>query len=210
MLAVDIAPVRLEGWRAVVKRAFDITLASLLLVVMSPVMGAIAIAVRATSPGPVLFGHERVTKNGRVFKMWKFRTMVQDADRILEQIKVSASTAFFKLEDDPRLTKLGRMLRRCSLDELPQLWNVVRGDMSLVGPRPLPVEQVKANEDFLGYRHDLPAGITGWWQINGRSELQAEEAVRLDHFYIDNWSLGLDLLILWKTARVVLKRSGAA
>jgi lipopolysaccharide/colanic/teichoic acid biosynthesis glycosyltransferase len=149
-----------------------------------------------------------VTRNGRVFEMYKFRTMVSDPGAIPGS--ADPSVAFFKLgDDDPRITPLGRILRRTSLDELPQLWNVLRGDMSLVGPRPLPAEQVRANTTLLDGRHDVRAGISGWWQVNGRSDLSIEQSVDMDLFYIDNWSIGLDLYILFKTFHAVVSRRGA-
>jgi lipopolysaccharide/colanic/teichoic acid biosynthesis glycosyltransferase len=122
---------------------------------------------------------------------------------------VDTSAAFFKMTSDARLTRVGRLIRRASLDELPQLWDVLVGDMSLVGPRPLPADQVAANMELLRERHEVPAGVTGWWQINGRSSLSPEQAVALDRFYIENWSLGLDLYILLKTFGAVAGGKGA-
>jgi lipopolysaccharide/colanic/teichoic acid biosynthesis glycosyltransferase len=122
---------------------------------------------------------------------------------------LDTTTPFFKLESDPRLTRVGVFLRRFSLDELPQFWNVISGDMSIVGPRPLPADQVAANQDLLTPRHAVPAGVTGWWQINGRSRVTADEALRLDLFYIENWSPTLDLYILLKTFGAVVRRQGA-
>ncbi len=141
--------------------------------------------------------------------MYKFRTMTDATDRHAEQDPIDRSAAFFKLKSDPRLTKVGRRLRRWSLDELPQLFNVLLGDMSLVGPRPLPSEQVSANIELLGPRHEVRAGITGWWQIQGRADLDPEEAIRMDHFYIENWSPALDLYILAQDGGALLTRKGA-
>jgi lipopolysaccharide/colanic/teichoic acid biosynthesis glycosyltransferase len=126
-----------------------------------------------------------------------------------DQLKISTTDAFFKLQRDPRLTRVGRFLRRFSLDEIPQLINVIIGDMSLVGPRPLPAEQVAANPQMMEARHQIRAGISGWWQTNGRSDVDAEEAVRMDAFYIENWSLSLDLYILFKTLGAVFSGKGA-
>jgi exopolysaccharide biosynthesis polyprenyl glycosylphosphotransferase len=192
-MALSLRPVRLSGTQKLVKRAFDLVVVSVGLLLSLPLWALISAAIRVTSPGPVLFRQARVTKGGRIFKMYKFRTMKVNGDRLLEDREVDYSKPFFKLHDDPRLTAVGRVLRRLSLDELPQLLNVFRGEMSLVGPRPLPAEQVAANMELLEPRHEMPAGVTGWWQINGRSELSAEEALRLDLFYIENWSLTLDL-----------------
>jgi lipopolysaccharide/colanic/teichoic acid biosynthesis glycosyltransferase len=189
---------RLNG-RQILKRAFDLVMASTALVVTLPLWAAIAVAIRLSSPGPVFFNQERVTKDGRVFRMHKFRTMRVDVDS-----PVDASTPFFKLQADPRLTPVGRVLRRLSLDELPQFWNVLMGEMSLVGPRPLPADLVAANLELLSPRHEVPAGITGWWQVSGRRAVTPEEAVQLDLFYVQNWSLTLDLYILLKTFVAVL------
>lgn len=206
VMALTVRSPRLTGTQAAVKRAFDLTVAGVALLLAAPVMTFVAVAIRATSPGDVLFRQARVTKGGRAFTMYKFRTMVAGAE---SHEGVDRSAAFFKVKDDPRLTRVGRFLRRFSLDELPQLLNVVKGDMSLVGPRPLPVDQVAANLELLGARHEVPSGITGWWQIQGRSDVGAHDAVRMDLFYIENWSLSLDLFILLKTAGAVLARRGA-
>jgi exopolysaccharide biosynthesis polyprenyl glycosylphosphotransferase len=209
VMALSLRPVRLTGTQTVIKRAFDLSVASIGMLCMAPLWVVIAGMIRLTSKGPVLFRQERVTKGGRVFTVYKFRTMVQDSAAILAEQGIDPSTPFFKLSDDPRLTPVGRVLRKLSLDELPQLLNVLRGDMSLVGPRPLPAEQVAANLDLLASRHEVPAGVTGWWQINGRSSVDFEEAVRMDLFYIENWSLSLDLYILLKTVGCVLAQKGA-
>ena len=183
----------LPGWGAAAKRTVDVGIAAVALVVTLPLWLLVALAIRLTSPGPVFFHQERVTKDGRIFRMHKFRTMRAGS------APSDATGPFFKPEDDPRLTRVGAFLRRLSLDELPQFWNVLVGDMSIVGPRPLPVEQVAANLELLRPRYVVPAGITGWWQINGRSRVTLEEALHLDLFYLANWSLALDLYILLKT-----------
>jgi exopolysaccharide biosynthesis polyprenyl glycosylphosphotransferase len=207
--ALTLKPVRLTGFQAVLKRSFDLAGASLALVLAFPFMLAVVVAIRLTSEGPVLFRQTRVTKDGRPFTMYKFRTMVEDTHRALDGAVIDLTQPFFKLKDDPRLTGIGRWLRRLSLDELPQLWNVILGDMSLVGPRPLPVEQVEANADFLAPRHEVRAGITGWWQISGRSDLETEDALRQDVFYIENWSFSLDVYILLRTLGTVVGTKGA-
>jgi exopolysaccharide biosynthesis polyprenyl glycosylphosphotransferase len=203
-IALSIRPVRLTWLQGAMKRVFDVVMASAALVVTFPLWAAIAIAVRFSSPGPVLFRQERVTKGGQVFQMLKFRSMRVDVDS-----PADTSAPFFKLQSDPRLTRVGKILRRLSLDELPQFWNILKGEMSLVGPRPLPADQVAANLDLLGPRHEVKAGVTGWWQINGRSGVTPEEAIHLDQFYIENWSLALDLYIVLKTFGAVLGQRGA-
>ncbi len=209
IMALSLRPVRLTGAQAAMKRFCDVALATLALATALPVLALVAAAVRLTSRGPVLFRQQRVTIDGRVFTMYKFRTMFQDAENYLSDDHPDLSIAFFKLQKDPRVTPVGRWLRKLSLDELPQLLNVLKGDMSLVGPRPLPVDQVAANHTLLSPRHEVRAGITGWWQINGRSHLPPEHAVQLDLFYIDNWSLALDLYILLKTIGAVFAQRGA-
>jgi exopolysaccharide biosynthesis polyprenyl glycosylphosphotransferase len=203
-IALSIRPVRLTRTQIAMKRAFDVVVASVALVVSLPLWAGIAIAVRLSSRGPVFFRQERVTKGGRVFQMLKFRSMKVDVDS-----PVDTSAPFFKLQSDPRLTTVGKILRRLSLDELPQFWNVLKGEMSLVGPRPLPADQVAANLELLGPRHEVKAGVTGWWQINGRSGVTPEGAIHLDQFYIENWSLPLDLYILLKTFGAVVGQKGA-
>jgi len=203
-IAISLRPVRLTGRQVMVKRGFDLVVASIGLVLAAPLFAAIALAVRLSSPGPVFFRQERVTKDGKVFQMHKFRTMRTGADRALD-----TSAPFFKMAADSPLTRVGRFIRRTSLDELPQLWDVLVGNMSLVGPRPLPADQVAANVELLRERHEVLAGVTGWWQINGRSSLSPEAALALDRFYIENWSLGLDLYILLRTFGAVASGKGA-
>jgi exopolysaccharide biosynthesis polyprenyl glycosylphosphotransferase len=203
-IALSIRPVHLTRTQVAIKRAFDLVMASAALAVSLPFWAAIAVAIRLSSRGPVFFRQERVTMGGRIFQMYKFRTMKVDVDS-----SVDTSAPFFKLQSDPRLTRVGAVLRRLSLDELPQLLNVFRGEMSLVGPRPLPADQVAANLELLGPRHEVPAGMTGWWQVNGRSGVTPEEAIHLDQFYIENWSLSLDLYIVLKTFGAVVGQRGA-
>ena len=208
LVTISPRPVRLTGVQAALKRAVDLGLGSALLLLTLPMWVLIALAIRLTSKGPVFFRQKRVTRGDRVFEIYKFRTMdwtgTTHADGVLD-----LTAPFFKLPEDPRQTRVGRFLRLASLDELPQLLNVLRGDMSLVGPRPLPAEQVAANQARLSPRHEVRAGITGWWQVNGRSDVKAEDAVGLDLFYIENWSLSLDFYILLKTVWVVLTARGA-
>ena len=200
-----------SGGPHVVKGVFDRIVALTMVVLASPVLLAIAIAVKATSRGPVLFKQTRVGRGGVEFKMLKFRSMVVDAEaRLAELAELSEGNGvLFKMKSDPRITPVGKLLRRLSLDELPQLFNVLRGEMSLVGPRPpLPSEvAVYAADDTR--RMLVKPGLTGLWQVSGRSDLTWEESVRLDLRYVDNWSISLDLLILAKTARAVLRREGA-
>lgn len=200
-----------EGWRRMVKGAFDRCAAGLALLVLSPVLVGIALAVRLTSPGPALYRQERVGINGQAFTMLKFRSMVVDADARLDEIRSDniSDGLLFKMRNDPRVTSVGSWLRRLSLDELPQLLNVVRGSMALVGPRPPLPSEVAHYDASVSRRLLVKPGLTGLWQISGRSDLPWEEAVRLDLRYVENWSLALDFLILWKTARAVLSSSGA-
>jgi undecaprenyl-phosphate galactose phosphotransferase len=196
------------------KRGFDLAAAGLLLLFLAPLMAAIALKLRLVDKGPVLFAHARVGRDGETFRCLKFRSMVPNAKEALERLLASDPAARaewerdYKLRDDPRITPFGRLLRRTSLDELPQLINVLRGEMSLVGPRPLPAD----DGDYLGdvrRRLLVRPGITGLWQVSGRSDLSWDEAVRLDLYYVDNWSLTYDLGILWRTIWVVLRRKGA-
>jgi len=209
LLAVE-AP-RFEGWRRLVKGGVDRVVAALAIVVLAPALLAIAVAVRVSSEGPVFYRQERVGVHGRTFSMIKFRSMVADADRRLDAIRDGNDSdgLLFKMRVDPRVTPVGRFLRRLSLDELPQLFNVLAGSMSLVGPRPPLPSEVARYDTSVRRRLLVKPGLTGLWQISGRSDLPWDEAVRLDLRYVENWSLSLDLLILWKTGRAVLSRSGA-
>jgi exopolysaccharide biosynthesis polyprenyl glycosylphosphotransferase len=209
LMTVAVRPAQLTGTQAALKRAFDISIASLGLVLSMPIQLVVGLFVRITSPGPVLFRQQRVTRANALFTVYKFRTMDRDADRIMDERAIDRTQPFFKGGEEPPVTPVGRVLRTLSLDELPQLWNIVKGDMSLVGPRPLTAEQVGANPEMLGPRHDVRTGLTGWWQVNGRSDVSAEEAIQQDLFYIENWSLLLDLYIMLRTVGVVLGRKGA-
>jgi exopolysaccharide biosynthesis polyprenyl glycosylphosphotransferase len=198
------------GGKRVAKTVLDRVLAFLALVGLSVVLVPVAVAIRLTSPGPALFRQTRIGRDGREFRVVKFRTMYVDAEQRLDGLRTANETdgLLFKIADDPRVTRIGRVLRRTSIDELPQLLNVVRGDMSLVGPRPLPVK----DSDFTGdvrRRLLVRPGITGLWQVNGRSQLSWEDAVRLDLYYVENWSIALDLTILARTVTAVLRGTGA-
>jgi exopolysaccharide biosynthesis polyprenyl glycosylphosphotransferase len=211
MMALSLKPVRLSGTQAAVKRAFDLSASTLGLAVLAPVLFVIAAAIRLTSPGPVFYRQERVGQRGRPFTILKFRTMRRGADAMVAELRAKhgMNDLMFKLQDDPRVTRVGRFLRRFSLDELPQLINVVRGEMSLVGPRPPLPEEVAEYEDWQFDRLEVPPGVTGLWQVSGRSELSFDECVRLDLFYIENWSLAYDLYIVAKTLPVLVSRRGA-
>ncbi|MGY2085167.1 sugar transferase [Blastococcus sp. SYSU DS0539] len=200
-----------EGWRRMVKGGVDRVVAGVALLLLAPVLAIVAAAVALTSPGPVLYRQERVGLGGRSFTMLKFRSMVVDADRQLERLREEniSDGLLFKMRTDPRVTPVGRLLRRLSLDELPQLLNVLGGSMSLVGPRPPLPGEVARYDTSVSRRLLVKPGLTGLWQISGRSDLSWEESVRLDLRYVENWSLALDLLILWKTGRAVLSSSGA-
>ncbi len=203
----------IEGWSALTKRSLDFVLALLVVVMLSPVFCVVAVLIALSSKGPVLFSQERVGLNKRSFRMYKFRTMVADAEARLAQVEHlnEVSGPVFKIKRDPRITPIGRFLRRTSLDELPQLFNVLKGDMSLVGPRPLPFRDYAGfSEDWQRRRFSVLPGITCLWQINGRSSIAFEEWMRLDLQYVDRWSLWLDLKILFKTVPAVLRGYGAA
>ncbi len=195
----------------VMKRLFDITASSLLLVLLAPVMLLIALAIKLDSPGPVLFAQERIGENGRRFRMLKFRSMYQDAEQRWHEVARRASDGrlLHKTDDDPRITPFGRKLRRASLDELPQLLNVLRGDMSLVGPRPEMPYIAREYEPWQWQRFSVPPGMTGWWQVNGRADKMMHLHTEDDLYYIQNYSFWLDLKILWKTIGTVLRGQGA-
>ncbi len=200
-----------DGGRHILKRAFDLVFASLALALLLPVFIAIAICIRLDDGGPALFRQTRCGRDGRTFEMLKFRSMVPTAerDRAALRDRNDGSGLLFKLRADPRVTRLGGWLRKYSLDELPQLWNILVGDMSFVGPRPPLCSEAEQYDSAVRRRLFIKPGLTGLWQISGRSDLGWEEGVRLDLYYVENWSLLGDLMILWRTAKVVAKSEGA-
>lgn len=208
LLDVETGPSRR---RLLAKAIFDRLLGSLMLLAAAPVLLVAAVAVAATSEGGAFYRQSRVGIDGREFTIFKLRSMYSDADRRREELRAASdgNGLLFKLRRDPRVTPVGRVLRRLSIDELPQLLNVVRGDMSLVGPRPPLREEVDAYPDALHRRLRVRPGLTGLWQVSGRSDLSREESVQLDLRYVDNWSLTMDIMILWKTARAVFGGAGA-
>lgn len=200
-----------SGWKRVLKGALDRCGAAVALVLIAPVLLAIALAVKFSGPGPILYRQDRVGAYGKRYTMLKFRSMVDGADAKLGELLASNEGAglLFKMRSDPRVTAVGRWLRRFSLDELPQLFNVLGGSMSLVGPRPPLPQEVERYDTSTRRRLLVKPGLTGLWQISGRSDLSWEESVRLDLRYVENWTLALDLLILWKTASAVVRSRGA-
>jgi exopolysaccharide biosynthesis polyprenyl glycosylphosphotransferase len=198
------------GWRRLVKGLFDRMLAGTALVVLLVPLALVAFAVRVTSPGPAFYRQTRVGRSGRTFRIWKFRTMHVGADQMQRDITDNdADGVLFKLRADPRVTRFGRILRRWSIDELPQLWNVLRGDMSLVGPRPPVPSEVERYGEEVHRRLLVKPGVTGLWQVSGRSNLSWEECVRLDLRYVENWSVTLDLVIMARTITAVFRGDGA-
>jgi exopolysaccharide biosynthesis polyprenyl glycosylphosphotransferase len=210
---IHVETPRYEGMKRFSKRAFDIASSALLLVVLSPVLVAVALGVSTSTPGGVFFRQERVGLNGRHFEMLKFRSMVRGAELRLSEVseleRAEGNGVMFKMKNDPRVTPIGGFLRRFSLDELPQLLNVLGGSMSLVGPRPPLDSEVAVYENHVHRRFLVKPGITGLWQVSGRSNLSWEDTVRLDLYYVENWSITGDILILWRTIRAVLARDGA-
>jgi exopolysaccharide biosynthesis polyprenyl glycosylphosphotransferase len=211
LLALSVSAVRLTRAQSIAKRSFDLAASAVGLLLIAPVLALIAFAIRLDSDGPVLFRQERMGLHRQRFQLLKFRTMVMGAEYMLADLngRNEADGPLFKMRDDPRVTRVGRFLRRYSLDELPQLWNVLKGEMSLVGPRPPLPREVDAYEDWQLDRLEARPGITGLWQVSGRSELPFDEYVRLDLFYIENWSLSYDLFILAKTIPMLLAARGA-
>ncbi|MCL4112903.1 UNVERIFIED_CONTAM: hypothetical protein GTU68_004448 [Idotea baltica] len=197
------------------KRAFDAVVSGLGLIVLAPLFLLITVFVRCTSKGAVIYGHKRIGIGGAHFKAWKFRTMVSGADAVLEKYlrdhpeQKDEWQKTQKLKNDPRITSIGHFLRASSLDELPQLWNVLKGEMSLVGPRPIVDNEVEKYADvFRSYLRVKP-GITGLWQISGRNDTTYEQRVSFDNYYVSNWSLWMDIYILGRTLKTVLLREGA-
>jgi exopolysaccharide biosynthesis polyprenyl glycosylphosphotransferase len=202
-----------DSWPTLVKRLVDVSVSFGLLLILAPVLAFIAVIVKLSSKGPVFFRQERVGLNKRRLFMYKFRTMVQNAESLLPQLEAlnEATGPVFKIRNDPRITPVGRLLRRTSLDELPQLLNVLRGDMSLVGPRPLPLRDYEGfTEDWQRRRFSVRPGITCLWQVNGRSNIGFDQWMELDLKYLDEWSIWLDMKILAQTIPAVMKGSGAA
>jgi exopolysaccharide biosynthesis polyprenyl glycosylphosphotransferase len=206
-----LRPPVFEGIDYALKRTFDLVLSIAGLIVLSPFLLAISLAVKLSSRGPVIYRSVRPGMAGKPFYCFKFRTMREHADQIQRDLEAlnEKSGALFKIRRDPRLTRVGRFLRRFSLDELPQLVNVVRGEMSLVGPRPLPLRDFERLEEWHKKRYLVLPGITGLWQVSGRSDLDFDDLVRLDFLYLERWSILLDLSILLKTIPAVLSRRGA-
>jgi exopolysaccharide biosynthesis polyprenyl glycosylphosphotransferase len=201
-----------DGWQHFLKRTLDVSVSLVAMLLLSPLFLLATLVVTLTSPGPIFFVQERVGLNKRRFRLYKFRTMVEDAAERQWEIEHlnEMGGPVFKIRNDPRLTPAGKFLRRTSIDELPQLFNVLKGDMSLVGPRPLPVRDYQGfRQDWQRRRFSVRPGITCLWQINGRSAIPFEKWMELDMQYIDHWSLGLDFKILAKTIPAVIKGAGA-
>lgn len=208
---------RQQGAALAAKRVIDVVVAAAVLVAGAPLMAAVAVAVKVDSPGPVFFRQERVGQGGRRFRVWKFRSMVADADpalhrQFVKRLLTQASTVpeMYKLTDDPRVTRVGRFIRATSIDELPQLLNVLAGHMSLVGPRPEVPYALEDYEPWAWRRFEVLPGMTGLWQVSGRGELSPVDMLRLDVEYADRWSPGLDLRLLAKTVPAVLRKVGSA
>lgn len=219
---IELSPTPLVGWGRIAKRIFDFVLAIIGLVIASPFMLLIAIAIKLDSPGPIIFAQKRVGELGKLFTFYKFRGMFADlstgegyggkkAEEYLAKLRAESNEAdglLFKMTNDPRVTRVGRVIRKISLDELPQLINVIKGDMSLVGPRPALPEEVAQYDDVVKRRLLVKPGVTGMWQVSGRNDVTFDEYVRLDTYYIENWSLWLDIKIILLTIRAVLMRTG--
>lgn len=210
MLQVDRA--KCEGASMIGKSIFDFVFAAVVLFFVFPVLIAAAIAIKLEDGGPVFFRQERVGLGGKTFRIWKLRTMVTDADKMIDEAKATAGQAdavFYKSANDARITRIGHFLRKNSIDEIPQLFNVLGRDMSIVGPRPLVPGEGAQIFNFIERRTLVKPGVTGLWQVSGRSSVSEEERIRLDHYYVDNWSVVQDLVIIWRTISAVVKSDGA-
>ena len=206
---IDIESAQSAQLGLAVKRSFDVLASLVALVLLAPVLAVIALLIASDSAGGVLYRQQRVGRNGEQFSILKFRSMSADADVRRADLTAGHGKGLFKMVDDPRITRIGGVLRRYSLDELPQLVNVLRGDMSLVGPRPaLPIEVAEYDQRELR-RLAVTPGLSGLWQVSGRSDLAWDDGIRLDLHYVDNWSMTLDLHILWRTGKAVVRSSGA-
>jgi exopolysaccharide biosynthesis polyprenyl glycosylphosphotransferase len=208
---IGLKDVSIVGWNAVTKRAIDVTVSGLALLAFSPILAVVALLIKLESAGPVLYRHIRIGKNRQPFTMYKFRSMRQNADRERTALlsEIDGDKRLFKDRQDPRRTRVGTFIRRWSIDELPQFWNVLVGDMSVVGPRPQIPPEVASYEEWHYKRLAVSPGLTGLWQVSGRSELTFDEMVIYDIYYIENWSLGLDFRILLRTLPAVLQGRGA-
>lgn len=208
---IHVSTPELEGTQAFVKRAFDCVGAAFGLIILSPLFLLIALLIKVDGPGPIFFHQERIGRKGISFKMHKFRSMVVDAEDRLGDLQETneGNGVLFKMKDDPRITNIGAFIRRYSIDELPQLWNVFTGQMSMVGPRPPLESEVETYEEYVLRRLKVKPGVTGLWQVSGRSDLSWDDSVRLDLYYVENWSLMQDLVILFRTAKAVLGKDGA-
>jgi exopolysaccharide biosynthesis polyprenyl glycosylphosphotransferase len=208
---IGVKEVALTGFNLVIKRVLDFVLGVAALAVAAVPMLLIALAIKLNTPGPVFFKQTRVGRHGKTFTCYKFRTMVRDAEKHLEELQHlnEADGPIFKIKDDPRLTRVGKFLRRTSLDELPQVFNILRGEMSWVGPRPPTPNEVEKYSDWHRKRLEVTPGLTGLWQVSGRSDLSFDEMVKLDLYYAENWSLTVDIMIMLRTVPAVLKREGA-
>ncbi|BDI21933.1 sugar transferase [Herbiconiux sp. L3-i23] len=207
---VQVETPNVEGPHLVAKRAFDVTLSGLMLAALLPLFAVIGLLVRRADGGPVFYTQERIGRDGERFRIFKFRSMYTDADaRRAALVAAQGGKGLFKMKDDPRVTPVGKVLRKYSLDELPQLINVFRGEMSLVGPRPALAEEVAEYDDKARRRLVVTPGLSGLWQVSGRSNLEWEDGIRLDLYYVENWSMTGDLIILWRTAKTVLFPDGA-
>jgi exopolysaccharide biosynthesis polyprenyl glycosylphosphotransferase len=211
VMTLSVNALQLTAFQAAAKRACDVLISSLGLLLLAPLLVAVAVAIKLTSRGPVIFRQERIGLRGRSFTLLKFRTMVAGADQLLDGLREhnEADGPLFKLRHDPRVTRVGQVLRHYSIDELPQLVNVLKGEMSLVGPRPPLASEVALYEEWQLDRLEVRPGITGLWQVSGRSELSFEDYVRLDLFYVENWSVAYDLFILSKTIPLLVSARGA-
>ncbi len=211
MAVLEVSKPQYSQANSAAKRVFDLVFAMVALILAAPLMTLAAVGVRLSSAGPILYTSERVGLNGATFRMFKFRSMRADADRYAGQLIAASGMhpMFFKVKNDPRVTPFGRLLRKYSIDELPQLFNVVRGEMSIVGPRPQVRREVESYDDLVSRRLTVKPGMTGLWQVSGRSDLRHEDAVRLDLTYVENWSPIQDLVIMAKTVKTVLAADGA-
>lgn len=194
------------------KRAFDLISSLIALIVFSPVFIIVAISIRLDSDGDIVFGHTRIGKNGKPIKVYKFRTMVKNSKEVFDNFTEEQKREYytnFKLDNDPRITKVGNFLRKTSLDELPQLFNIIKGDMSIVGPRPIVEKEIDKYGIYANKMFSVIPGLTGYWQANGRSDTTYDERVQMDMYYIDNRSFLMDLKIIFKTVLSVIKKEGA-